>query len=214
MKLKRIFASLFMVLLAFALVACDSETEDEENNGNNDWAPLTELPESFHNQADGKHVYVTSIGQAGELSTIDVILSAHVFSPDEETEYNEKVTQKAMLQASEVAEGSIVILVPGASGKGLGAAGTDINGEESRAKAFGARAKAGEITIYVVHLGGDSRRGESDRLITASLEHASLVMIEKEANHDDFFSKLKIENYLEFDAAAAMVAPFKKIFNK
>lgn len=213
MKFKRIFASLFMVLLAVILVACNGETiEDDPDNG--DWAPLTELPESFYGQAEGKHVYLTSIGQAGELSTVEVILENHVFGTGEEEEFNAQVTLNPLLQPSEVVEGSIVILVPGASRKGLGAAGTDINGEENRAKAFGARAEAGEITIYVVHLGGQSRRGESDRLITASLEHASLVLIEKEGNSDEFFSKLEIENYLEFDAAAAMVATFKKLFNK
>lgn len=186
----------------------------EEENSNGGETPTVQLPEAFNNAAEGKKVYLTTIGQGGELSTLQVILSRYVYGADEAAEYNSKFTQNATLKASDVEEGSIVILVPGASGKGLGAAGTNIPNERSRAEAFGARAEAGEITIYVVHLGGQSRRGESDTLITASVAHASLVMIEQEGNSDDFFTNMNLENFFEYAAAAAMVDSFKQIFNK
>lgn len=173
------------------------------------------LPEEFNNLVEGKKVYVTSIGQAGELATMTTLLSRFVYSAEESDEFEQKVTIETMLAPNQVESGSIVILIPGASDKGLGAAGTNLTAEKNRADAFSQRAEDGEITIIVVHMGGEARRGEStDPLINASVSKASLVLVEEEGDFDDFFTNLENEFVYFYPSAMDLAAPFKQIFNK
>lgn len=191
----------------------DAPTNGGSEPGGTD--PYGFLPEEFTNAAAGKKVYVASIGQSGELATINTLLSRFVYSAEEAAEFEQKVVIDAMLAANAAPNGSIVILIPAASGKGLGAAGTNLAAERARAQAFGARAAAGEIELYVVHIGGESRRGtDTDPLIEAAVEHASLVLVQTEGNSDGFFDNLGITNLFLFESAMAMADPFKQIFNR
>lgn len=186
----------------------DGGGEDEVN---------LELPEEFNNYADEKKVYIISIGQSGDIGSISSILTFFVFGTDEQDELADKVVIESdkLITASEIPEGSIVILVPGASGKGLGAAGTNVAGEKARAEAFATRAKNGEIKVIVAHLGGEARRGhETDPLITASVDGASLVLVLEEGNSDGFFSALTNEHVYYYETEEDFVAPFKQIFGK
>lgn len=173
------------------------------------------IDESFHNLVEDKKVYVTSIGQAGDLATVSTLLSRFVYTTEEAAEFEEKVTVEAMLTANQVEEGSIVILVPGASDKGLGAAGTNLNNEKARAEAFNQRAKAGEITVIVVHNGGEPRRGEStDPLIHASVSDAAIVLVVETANFDGFFDNLENDFVYLYASVQDLADPFKLIFGK
>jgi len=173
------------------------------------------LPEKFNDLAKDKKVYLTSLGQAGDLSTLNTLLSRFVYSSNEAAEYSEKVTMENVLSASEVEDGSIVILVPGASTKGLGAAGTNLAAEKLRAEAFAAKAKDGKITVIVAHIGGEARRGnDTDPLITAAVDGAALVMAVESGNFDGFFDGINNNDVYYFSQAAKLSEPFKQIFNK
>lgn len=185
-----------------------------EETGNGDDVDLV-LPNNFNGLANDKPVYITSIGQSGDLATLNTLLGHFVFGRENEAEFNAQVKNNSMLTAGEVPTGSIVILVPGASNKGLGAAGTNLANEKARAEAFNARAAAGEITVIVVHIGGEARRGsDTDPLITASVSDASIVMIEVSGNGDNFFTNLNLDNLYVYSTAQKMTDPFKQVFDR
>ncbi len=173
------------------------------------------LPEEFEDLFADKHVYITTIGQGGELSSLNTILARYVYTAAEEEQYVEKVTMGNMIKANDVPSGSVVIIVPGASGKGLGAAGTNLAQELTRAQNFAAKAAAGDIILIVVHMGGAARRGsETDPLINALVGEAALILVEESGNDDGFFNNLSNPNVFIYPIVKNMADSFKQLFNK
>ena len=112
-----------------------------------------------------------------------------------------------------------LIVVPGASGKGLGAAGVDLDAEIAWATELIDRAEELGIRLIVLHIEGQARRGPSsqttidvcalraDQLIVkgaATLEEAAELEIEDVANgnFDLMFSELAAENEIPITFAA------------
>ena len=110
---------------------------------------------------------------------------------------------------SSILEGSqTLILVMGASSKGLGAAGVDIDGEIAWAVDLVARARELEMKIIAMHIEGGARRGStSDQIILAITPLADYIVVkgatpgvewieseEADANADGLFSTIAIEN--------------------
>lgn len=84
-----------------------------------------------------------------------------------------------------------LVLVIGASLKGLGAAGLDMDKENKRVDALVAEAEKNKIPIVGLHLGGEARRGEqTDDLIAKLLPRARLVIVVKSGNADGLFTKV------------------------
>lgn len=175
------------------------------------------LPDDFVNDIGDKHVYLTTIGQGGEFSTVKNIIQKRVYSSataDQEA-YAAKVTENNVLAADSVPNGAVVIVVPTYSSKGMGSASVSKDSELARANAFKDRAAAGEITLYVVHIGGESRRGaDSDPIISAVSTNAKLILVEKHDSAQEFFGAFTNASVFYYDAAIDMVGPFKQLFNK
>jgi len=84
-----------------------------------------------------------------------------------------------------------IIIVVGASSKGLGAAGIDIQQETQRVTELLNKAKEMGIKIVVAHIEGQSRRGKtSDQLNELVVPFADLVIVTKAGNEDSFFTNL------------------------
>ncbi len=201
MTLKRIF-SIFMVLLsALTLISCgnDKDKDDEQGNGGGE-TPSAEvdkaLAENLKGIASGKKVYLTTVGQS-DVEKIENLL----FSVDEDANIYDAATGSAdsskavnvakgnLLTASEVEKGAVVLLVTGSSSKGLGSAGTNVAKEIDRAQAFAERAVAGEITLVVFHVGGESRRGTStDPVLDVACPGANLLLVVESGNSDGYFT--------------------------
>lgn len=99
-------------------------------------------------------VLITSIGQsAGAAQAKILALRAGL-----EYVYEQRATLE-MLDGI-----GTLIVVPGASGKGLGAAGVDIDGEIAWATELLDRAEELEIEIIVLHIEGVARRGPTSQL--------------------------------------------------
>jgi len=111
-----------------------------------------------------------------------------------------------------------LVLVLGASMKGLGAAGLDSNKEKERVRELVAEAKKKAIPILAMHLGGGARRGElTDEIINEFLPSAKAAIILKSANADGIFSKLcqsKAIPLVEVEKSLDAVEPLKKFFAK
>jgi hypothetical protein len=84
-----------------------------------------------------------------------------------------------------------VVLVLGASLKGLGAAGLDLARERGRVTALLAAARDKNIPVFCLHLGGADRRGQTtDALVAAFLPLAKMAVIVKSGNQDGLFTKI------------------------
>ena len=109
-----------------------------------------------------------------------------------------------------------LVLVLGASMKGLGAAGLDTNKEKERIRELVAEAKKKSIPILAMHLGGGQRRGElTDEIINEFLPSAKTAIVLKSGNADGLFTKIckdKAIPLIELDKSLDAVEPLKKIF--
>jgi hypothetical protein len=84
-----------------------------------------------------------------------------------------------------------LVLSVGASTKGLGAAGLDMDKEIARTTALVKAAKAAGIRILVMHTGGEARRGKtSNDLIQIVAPQADYIVVVAAGNKDKLFTKL------------------------
>lgn len=218
--MKKILLTLLAVVMVLALtltvVACNPTEEEKPEDKNN--LPIDQAisEANLKDIAKGKKLYLTSIGQ----SDIDVarnLLSAVGLKETTQEEAGNFET-KDLLTASEVEEGAVVFVVVGASTKGLGGAGTDINKETTRANEFATAASEGKLTIISLHLGKQARRGDLSDGIIEIVEKASAVMLISDdgegtgGNYDGLMGNIAKENNIPaycYSKATGMVAPLK-----
>ena len=215
-KVITIIVSVLMIMtLAVSFAAC-KDTNDGDNTGNNggntDVTP-SDLDKTVSEAklqnivGDGK-LYATTIGQADLAVVNNLIVKAGVAAAD--------YTSNNMLTADQVEDGSTVFIVVGASGKGLGGAGTDAAAELVRANAF--QAKADKINIVCVHVGGSNRRGDtSDPTIRVIAGCSKVILVVEEGNSDDLFTGIANDNSIplyEYSKSAKMLDSFKYLLGK
>lgn len=86
---------------------------------------------------------------------------------------------------------SMMIVGVGASTKGLGAAGLDVDAEAQRATTLLEAAKKDGIETVGVHIGGQARRGEiSDKLNEIVMTASDIFIVWSEGNDDGYFTTL------------------------
>jgi hypothetical protein len=109
-----------------------------------------------------------------------------------------------------------LVLVLGASMKGLGSAGLDLVKEKDRVASLLLACRKGKIPVLCLHLGGESRRGEqTDELVADFLPSAATAVVVKSGNADKLFSKICAEKnipLIEIEKAADCLEPLKKLF--
>ncbi len=109
-----------------------------------------------------------------------------------------------------------LVFVLGASLKGLGAAGLDMDKERARVMDLAAAAQKKRILMLCLHLGGESRRGEqTDDLISEILPLAKMVIVVKSGNGDGFFTRLCRQHnipLLEVEKTAEAQTPLQQAF--
>lgn len=151
-------------------------------------------------------VLITSAGQSAEVQLANVLakragLTANLIKTPSENDLEGIKT---------------VILVIGASLKGLGAAGLDVEQEKQRVSQFIQASKEKNLPIICLHLGGDVRRGDlSDELISYCLPYSRYVIVVKSGNFDGMFSSLCEENeipLIEVERTADALEPLKNLF--
>ncbi len=119
--------------------------------------------------------------------------------------------------AANVKDQKTLIVVIGASSKGLGAAGINLNQEQERLVKLLAAAKAKGIKIVAMHLGGSARRGgSSDKLIEMVLPQADVVVVVTDGNKDGYFTKNKPKaaTLYSVDRIADVSKPLEELFGK
>ena len=199
-------------LLLGALASCgETPTESAKPSVGTSVEESTEIREldaKLSKIAENKTCYLTTTGQA-DLDTVNNLFKLSGVAS--------LIQKDNLLEASNVAEGSVVFLTLGNSGKGLGAAGIDKASEKARAEAFAAAAREGKITLILFHVGGTARRGESDEIIEVAFPGATACFITGDGNTDGFFNGLASTNNVDLYSVAdlfGMVDYVKGMFGK
>lgn len=143
-------------------------------------------------------VLITSIGQSAGAAQARVL----AIKAGLQATYNQRTTIEEL-------EGyATLIVVLGASSKGLGAAGVDIDGEIEWATELVDKAVELGIPVIAMHIEGDSRRGASSDLIATTFAPQATYLIVKgsmpdtewtedeaaNGNADGLFTTLAAEN--------------------
>lgn len=212
--LTAILSVLLIATVAMFASACKAPEDDNKNPGDNNPPAVTEdvtiSDESLKVNLEGHQLYVTSIGQAADYDTMRNLLTTSM-KLTEGTDF----VANATLKATDVADGDTVIIVAGASDKGMGAAGINAADEIARANAFAA--KKSNINLIVVQLGGSVRRGStSDAIFAAVCPAAKVNLIITSANEDGKFSDEWSKNnpLYSYSRGSKMVDSFKFILGK
>jgi hypothetical protein len=129
-----------------------------------------------------KPALLTSAGQSSDIAVVKALLN---------TKLKLGVEVKPLAQVEDLAGAKTLIVVVGASTKGLGAAGLDIDKETSRTKALLKAAKEKGIQILALHTGGEARRGKtSNDLIEIVVPQSQQVVVVASGNKDKIFTNL------------------------
>lgn len=127
-------------------------------------------------------------------------------------------TLSKLAAAADLEGHKTLVLVLGASMKGLGAAGLDRNKEIERVRALIAGAKAKNVPVLALHLGGEQRRGElTDDMVKEFLPAAKMAIILKSGNKDGLFTQICTDRNIplvEVERTADAAGPLKAAFGK
>jgi hypothetical protein len=153
-------------------------------------------------------VLITSAGQSA-----DVTIAGMLF-------------KKASIQAKAIALAKTtdldgvktLVVVAGFSSKGLGAAGISREQELARVKSLLAAAQEKKLKVVTLHIGGKARRGnQSDDFNKMAAEASSYLLVVKQGDEDQFFSKIAAEKKITIDLVdkiADAVQPVGNAFTK
>ncbi len=152
-------------------------------------------------------VLITSAGQSAEVQI------ASVLAKRADLDY----TLVKSASAKDLAGTKTLVLSLGASLKGLGAAGLDVEEEKNRVIRLLAAAQEQNIPVICLHLGGESRRGQlSDDFISRFLPEAQMAIVVKSGNQDGLFTRICQKNHISlFEVGRAVDAgePLKNAFH-
>jgi hypothetical protein len=125
---------------------------------------------------------LTSSGQSSDVVVVKALLN---------TQLKLGLTVKPVAGPEDLAGMKSLVVVVGASVKGLGAAGLDMEKEIARTAALLKAARDQKLPILVMHTGGESRRGKtSNDLINVVVPEADHVVVVASGNKDKLFQTL------------------------
>ena len=126
-------------------------------------------------------VLISSAGQSADVKMVGMM--AKKIKLDAKVEIMAKPEQLEGIKT--------LIVVPGFSSKGLGAAGISQKDEMARVTALINAADQKKIPILMVHIGGTARRlGQSDAFNALAAKHSKYMLVVEQGNSDGFFTKL------------------------
>ena len=127
---------------------------------------------------------ITSLGQSPDAYCVSV-LAKRAKLP---------LKYEKLLKAKDLGEYKTLFMVVGASLKGFGSAGVNLDTEIARGKEIIRNAKEKHIYVVIAHTGGVGRRESmSNKLLDMVGKEADFLLIYKEGNKDDYFTKLAKE---------------------
>ena len=141
---------------------------------------------------------ITSVGQSSDIAIIKALLN---------TKLKLGLEVNPLAKASDLAGAKTLVIVLGASTKGLGAAGIDMGQETERTKALLKAAREQGVQILAMHVGGEARRGKSTNdLIELVVPESQHVVVVASGNKDKFFNTLAAKRGIPVTEAASLAA--------
>lgn len=138
----------------------------------------------LHSQSKEKFeqpILITSAGQSADVTMAAMLCK------------KAGLTARAVNRATaaDVKDAKTLMIVPGFSSKGLGAAGVSREQEMDRVKEVIAAAQKQKMKIIVLHIGGKPRRGlQSDDFNKVCAEASQHIIVVKQGNEDNFFTDI------------------------
>ena len=153
-------------------------------------------------------VLLTSAGQSADVALAATLARRAEIPAD----------QVKAATGKDLAGHKTLVLVLGASMKGLGAAGLDTAKEKDRVRALLADAKRQGVPVLCLHLGGEQRRGElTDELIREFLPSAKMAVVVASGDKDGLFARICREKGIVLrivEKTLDAVEPLKAAFRK
>ena len=147
-------------------------------------------------------IMISSAGQSADVKLVAML------AKKQKLDY----TVVDMAQPSDLKNVKTLIIVPGFSSKGLGAAGVSQKEEMERVVALVEAAKKAEIPIVTVHIGGTARRGtQSDGFNALAAESSVHMIVVAQGDEDKFFSKIGEEHKIEIEIVEKIVQAAKPL---
>jgi hypothetical protein len=126
-------------------------------------------------------ILLTSSGQSEDIQEVKLLA--------ERLRLNFKFSPQAT--ADELRGVQTLLIVVGASLKGLGAAGVNLDQEVRRTEALLSAAKAARIRVVGLHISGaEGRNAVADRLINVVGPKTDYLIVEEEGNKDGLFTRI------------------------
>jgi cation diffusion facilitator CzcD-associated flavoprotein CzcO len=153
-------------------------------------------------------VLITSAGQSA-----DVTIAGTIFK-----RANVQAKAVPLAQAADLEGVKTLVVVAGFSSKGLGAAGISREQELARVQTILQAAMDKKLKIMMLHIGGKARRGnQSDDFNKMAAEVSSYLLVVKQGDEDQFFSKIAADKKIAIDLVDKIVdavKPVAKAFEK
>jgi len=167
-------------------------------------------------------VLITSCGQSNGPTTIKVVMQRLKMTYDIDPLATPETLQA---KAKAGAPYKTLIITMGASLKGMGAAGIEIEDELSRSAALIAEARKEGIKIIGAHIEGLKRRAQGaaagdttdEQSIDAVAPNSNILLVYKEGNADGRFttiSQAKKIPLIEFEKTVDLIPALEKLFAK
>jgi hypothetical protein len=157
-------------------------------------------------QAFQQPILISSAGQSADVKLVSLLASR---------EKLDAVTIP-LANADDLEGIRTLVIVPGFSSKGLGAAGVSQEQEMERVKALLDAAQKVQLPIVLVHLGGSARRqGQSDAFNALAGKNSRHMIVVSQGNEDGFFSDIASAGKIPLELVenmAAAAAPLGALF--
>jgi hypothetical protein len=141
---------------------------------------------------------ITSVGQSSDIAIIKALLN---------TKLKMGLDVNPLARAADLANVKSLVIVIGASTKGLGAAGLNVDQETERTKMLLKSAKERGVRILAMHVGGEARRGKTTNdLIELVVPESQHVVVVASGNKDKFFDTLTSEHGIAFTQVGNLAA--------
>lgn len=126
-------------------------------------------------------VLISSAGQSADVKLVKMLADKQSLND----------TTILMAKPADLSGIKTLILVPGFSSKGLGAAGVSQQEEFDRVQSLIKSANSLKIPIVMLHIGGNARRkGQSDSFNQLVAENSKFMIVVRQGDEDGFFSAI------------------------
>ncbi len=151
-------------------------------------------------------ILLSSAGQSADVKLVGMLVKKQ--------KLNAKVIP--MAKAADLKGFKTLILVPGFSSKGLGAAGVSQKDELKRVELLISEAQKSNIPIVLVHIGGNARRkGNSDTFNKIVGEASKQMIVVAQGDEDKFFTNISNAKKIPLEVVPKIVKaakPLGKLF--